>query len=212
MKSHDPQRWICYRCYLKELPVFNTQNLSEETISITDQTIQNNGHSEALETNRNHLSIAHLNAQSMSSTSDEFQIKRYHHPFEIIALLWTWLWNDTNLPQYVQITGYSFCYKNRDKRRGSVGMYIKRYKLDEIIEHMWIECQGKNKNKDDLLKARYNTFSNNNNLEQNHRDCRRYQYWLQQSINCTWNIQRSTWHVELKTTSKKSQLVKVSKP
>ena len=39
LKSYDPQRWICCRFYLKELPFFNTQNLSEETISITDQTI-----------------------------------------------------------------------------------------------------------------------------------------------------------------------------
>ena len=48
LKSFDPQRLVCYRCYLKELPFFNTQNLSEETISITDQTIQNSVHSEAL--------------------------------------------------------------------------------------------------------------------------------------------------------------------
>ena len=48
LKSFDPQRWICYRCYLKELQFFNTQNLSEETISITDQTIPNSVHSEAL--------------------------------------------------------------------------------------------------------------------------------------------------------------------
>ena len=41
--------------------IFKTQNLSEETILITDQTMQNNIHSQALETNRNHLSIAHLN-------------------------------------------------------------------------------------------------------------------------------------------------------
>ena len=59
LKSHDPQRWICYRCYLKELPFFNTQNLSEGTISKTDQTIQNKVHSEALETDRNHL-VSHI--------------------------------------------------------------------------------------------------------------------------------------------------------
>ena len=53
-------------------------------------------------------------------------------------------------------------------------------------------------------KARYDSFSNNNNLEQNHHNCLRYQYWLQQTINCTWNIQRSTWHVQLKTTRKKA--------
>ena len=86
LKSYDPQRWICYRCYLKELLFFNTQNLSEETISITDQTILNNVHSEALETNRNHLSIAHLNTQSMSSIFDEFQAILYQLPFDIITL------------------------------------------------------------------------------------------------------------------------------
>ena len=74
LKLYDPQRWIYYQCYLKELPFFNTQNLSEETVSLTDQTIQNNVHSEGLETNRNDLSIAHLNTQSMSSTFDEFQV------------------------------------------------------------------------------------------------------------------------------------------
>ena len=43
-------------------------------LNVLDQTIQNNVHSEALETNRNHLSIAHLNTQSMSSTFDEPQV------------------------------------------------------------------------------------------------------------------------------------------
>ena len=50
----------------------------------------------------------------------------HHHPFDIITLSETWLRNDTNLLQYVQIPGYSFCYKNRDERReGGVGIYIK---------------------------------------------------------------------------------------
>ena len=157
LKSYDPQRRIYYRYYLKELPFFNTQNLSEEIISITDQTIQNNVHSEALETNRNHLSITHLNAQSMSSKFDEFQVMLYHHPFDIIMLSETRLRKDTNLLQYIQIPRHSFCYKNKCERRGGVRMYIKatiKYKerqdlskLDETIEHMWIECQWKNKNK-----------------------------------------------------------------
>ena len=38
LKSYYLQRWICCRFYLKELPFFNTQNLSEETISVIDQT------------------------------------------------------------------------------------------------------------------------------------------------------------------------------
>ena len=77
---------MCYRCYLKELPFFNTQNLSEETISITDRTTQNNLYSQALEQNRNSLSIAHLNTQSMSPTFDESQLMLYQHPIDIITL------------------------------------------------------------------------------------------------------------------------------
>ena len=147
---------------------FNIQNFSDKTISIIDQIIQNNVHSEAnlLETNRNHLSIAHLNRQSMSSTFDEFQVMLYQHPFDIITLSKTWLRNDKNLLQNVQIPGYSFYYKNRDERLGGgVGIYIKdaiKYKgqqdlskLDETIEHMWIECQGKNKNKNYLVGVFY---------------------------------------------------------
>ena len=81
---------------------FNIQNFSDKTISIIDQIIQNNVHSEAnlLETNRNHLSIAHLNRQSMSSTFDEFQVMLYQHPFDIITLSETWLRNNTNLTYY----------------------------------------------------------------------------------------------------------------
>ena len=147
---------------------FNIQNFSDKTISIIDQIIQNIVHSEAnlLETNRNHLSIAHLNRQSMSSTFDEFQVMLYQHPFDIITLSKTWLRNDKNLLQNVQIPGYSFYYKNRDERLGGgVGIYIKdaiKYKeqqdlskLDETIEHMWIECQGKNKNKNYLVGVFY---------------------------------------------------------
>ena len=104
----------------------------------------------------------------MSSTFDEFQVMLYRRPFDIITLSETWLQSDTNLLQYVQIPGYSFCYKNRDEQRGGgVGMYIKdtiKYKerqdlseLNETIEHVWIECQGKNKYKDYLVGVFYQT-------------------------------------------------------
>ena len=103
----------------------------------------------------------------MSSTFDEFQLMVYHHTFDIITLSETWLRNDTNLLQYVQIPGYSFRYKNRDEwRGGSVGVYIKdtiKYKerqdlskLDEGIEHMWIEDQEKlmwNQKLDTIISA-----------------------------------------------------------
>ena len=56
--------------------------------------------------------------------------------------------------------------KNRDERwGGGVEMYIRdtiKYKkwqilskLDETIEHMWIECQGNNKNKNYLVDVFY---------------------------------------------------------
>ena len=59
----------------------------------------------------------------------------------------TWLRNDINLLQYVQIPGCNFCYRNQDERhRDSVGLYIKytvKYKerqdlskLDESFEHV----------------------------------------------------------------------------
>ena len=61
----------------------------------------------------------------MGSTFDEFQVMLYQHAFDIITLSETWLRKNSNLLQYVQIPGNSFCYKNRDERRGGVGMYIK---------------------------------------------------------------------------------------
>ena len=82
----------------------------------------------------------------------------YQHPFDVIKLSEIFFRNNVNLLQYVQILGYKFCYENRDERRGwAVRLYIKdttKYKkqrdfsiVDETIEHMRIECQGKNKNK-----------------------------------------------------------------
>ena len=98
----------------------------------------------------------------MSSTFDEFQAMLYQNYFNIITLSETWLRNDSNLLQYVQIPGYSLCYKNREEWQGdSVGMSIKdtiKYKEqqdlskeDETIKHMWKECQVKNKNKNYLV-------------------------------------------------------------
>ena len=100
----------------------------------------------------------------MSLTIGEFQVMLYQHPFDIIKLSETWLPNDRNLLQYVQISGHNFCYRNEDERRGGgVGLNIKdtiKYKerqdlskLDETIKYIWIDCQGKNKNKNYLLKV-----------------------------------------------------------
>ena len=50
----------------------------------------------------------------------------YQHLFDIITLSETWLRNDSDLLQYIQIPGYNLCYKNQDRQQGGgVGMYTK---------------------------------------------------------------------------------------
>ena len=57
---------------------------------------------------------------------DEFNVMLQEHPFDILTLSETWLKDDVNLLNYVQIPGYKFSYKNRNERRGGgVGLYIK---------------------------------------------------------------------------------------
>ena len=86
--------------------------------------------------------------------------------------------------------------------------YVDRVSREELKQKLPCKCflptlpwRQRKTNRDS--KAGYDTLSNNNNLEQNHRNCWRHQYWLQQTINCTWNMQISTWHVQLKQHVKK---------
>ena len=106
----------------------------------------------------------------MVSSFDEFNVMLQEHPFDILTLSETWLKDDVNLLNYVQIPGYKFSYKNRNERRGGgVGLYIKdsiEYKvrhdlnkIDESIEHLWIECKGNNCNKSYLVAALYQQSS-----------------------------------------------------
>ena len=155
----------------------------------------------------------------MSSTFDEFQVMLYRRPFDIITLSETWLQNDTNLLQYVQIPGHSFCYKNRDEQRGGgVGMYIKDTikhkerqdlsKLDEVIEHMWIEDQEKliwNQKLDTIISAITTTWNKtiviagDTNIGYNEPSAVFETY---KEVHDTYNLKQ---HV-------KNELVKVSKP
>ena len=48
-------------------------------MATTGEIIQNDIHSEALVTHKNHLSIAHLNTQSMSLKFEEFRAMFYQH-------------------------------------------------------------------------------------------------------------------------------------
>lgn len=71
---------------------------------------------------------------------------------DIVTLSETWLKDDKNVLNYVNIPGYNVEFRNRDKKRGGgVGMYIKdtikyqlrKYivRLDHDLEHLWIEVR-----------------------------------------------------------------------
>ena len=51
---------------------------------------------------RKHFSIAHLNAQSITSTFDEFQVMITENQFDIVSLSETWLCNNKHLLENVQ--------------------------------------------------------------------------------------------------------------
>ena len=124
-----------------------------------DTTLNNSIHEpilDILNAHRNNTSIAHLNTRSVCSNFDEFSYMLSTNAFDVMSISETWLKDDSNLLQYVTIPGYRFEYKNRDTRRGGgVAFYLKdhlQYKvrnditrLDDQIEHLWLEIQGKNK-------------------------------------------------------------------
>ena len=94
--------------------------------------------------------------QSVTLTFDKSQFMVNESKFDIITLSETWLKNDKHLLEYVSLPGYKFSYRNRDEKRGDgVGVYIKdciTYKirndiirLDNSLEHLWIEVKSKNK-------------------------------------------------------------------
>ena len=103
---------------------------------------------------KTHISICHLNTQSMTLAFDKFQFMINESKFDIIVLSETWLKNDKHLLEYVNLPGYKFSYRNRDEKRGGgVGVYIKdciTYKirsdiisLDDSLEQLWVEIKGK---------------------------------------------------------------------
>ena len=169
-KAHE---WVCESCHFRELPFSGVREFHE--ITATSPTKINsvdyeNIHISNFKSHGKHLSIGHLNTQSMVSSFDEFNVMLQEHPFDILTLSETWLKDDVNLLNYVRIPGYEFSYKNRNERRGGgVSLYIEdaieytlRHDLNEIdesIEHLWIECKGNNCNKSYLVAALYQPSS-----------------------------------------------------
>ena len=80
----------------------------------------------------------------------------HNEKFDIVALSEIWLKNNKTQLEYVQIDGYKAEFKNREsKSGGGIGFNIKEHmsfnvrhdveKVDESIEILWIEVQGRNR-------------------------------------------------------------------
>ena len=120
------------------------------------------------EQHRQHLSIAHLNTQSISSTFPQFVAMLNIHQFDIITLSETWLKDNVNLLNAVDIFGYNKSFRNRDQvKGGGVGYYFINVKerkdltnLDESIEHQWIQIAGQKKSSNIIIGNFYNQVAN----------------------------------------------------
>ena len=66
----------------------------------------------------------------MVSSSDEFHVMLQEHPFNILALSETWLKDDINLLNFVQILGHKFSYKNQLKEEEGVLIDISTIQLN----------------------------------------------------------------------------------
>ena len=88
------------------------------------------------------------------------------YQYDIITLSETWLKDNDQLIEHVQIPGYKLDYRNRNgKRGGGVGVYNKDHikfkrrrdieNIVETFEHMWLEIPGKNKYSSFLLGILY---------------------------------------------------------
>ena len=123
-------------------------------------------HRSALTANPLHLSLMHLNTQSMTSTFDELQLLLNDYPFNVVTLSETWLKDNSLLLQDVSIPGFTATYRNRQQcKGGGVGAYIRdnvQFKrradierLQPEFEHMWLEFPGRNKNSKPLVGTFY---------------------------------------------------------
>ena len=143
--TKNAKEWTCFACASIELPFLKVGD--ELNTNVESDENYTNEQLEELDELKEHISICHLNTQSMSCTFDEFQFMINQTNFDVISLSKTWLKNDKHLLEYVRLPGYELAYRNRDEKRGGgVGTYIRdiiefkvcndRTKLDESIEHL----------------------------------------------------------------------------
>ena len=156
------------------LPFYKQRDVESEP-SIEDDFL--NTHKNNLLNNKHLLKILHLNCQSLASTFTEFEAMNYECNFDILTLSETWLTENQNLLNYVELSGYDLYYNNRgNKRGGGVAAYVRESlkckirkdfcSLDTDIEHLWLELQGKNRHSHLLIGVFYQSnFETKSELE-----------------------------------------------
>ena len=181
-------KWTCYDCTLSLLPFYKQRDVESEP-SIEDDFL--NTHKNNLLDNKHLLKILHLNCQSLASTFTEFEAMNYECNFDILTLSETWLTENQNLLNYVELSGYDLYYNNREnKRGGGVAAYVRESlkckirkdfcSLDTDIEHLWLELQGKNRHSHLLIGVFYQpNFETKSKLE-----------WLKKFDSLVHNISR----------------------
>ena len=95
-------KWTCYDCTLSLLPFYKQRGVESEP-SIEDDFL--NTHKNNLLNNKHLLKILHLNCQSLASTFTEFEAMNYECNFDILTLSETWLTENQNLLDYVELSG-----------------------------------------------------------------------------------------------------------
>ena len=144
IRADTPRTWTCDQCLLSALPFHKMRNTNTDEdfddlnlINVNEEC----SHHSALTANPSHLSLMHLNTQSMTSTFDELQLLLNDYPFDEVTL-------------------------NRQQcKGGGVGAHIRenvQFKRRADIEHqlpdfehMWLEFPGRNKNSKLLVGTFY---------------------------------------------------------
>ena len=101
--------------YLLLLPFYKQRDVESEP-SIEDDFL--NTHKNNLINNKHLLKILDLNCQSLASAFTEFKAMNYERNFDILPLSETWLTENQNLLDYVELSGYDLNHSNNEKKRG----------------------------------------------------------------------------------------------
>ena len=128
MGSRTPVTWTWTKSYFRDTSFAFLRDIEDINVNTnlpSSATHYVNIHAEKLKEFNEHLSIAHLNSQPMSSIFDEFQVMINENQFDIVTLSETWLRDNKHLLDYIKIPDYKFVYKNREQKRGGkVGAYL----------------------------------------------------------------------------------------